>query len=459
MILHEKQKAVVKSKARYKIVRAGRRSGKTVLKIETLLFKATSKKDRVVFYIAPNQIQARDIIWEALKSRIGNIGVPSEQRLEMSVPTTEGGKSIIKLAGWENRENFRGKFAHHIEFDEVDTMKDFFVGWKEIFRPALIDTQGTVSFGGTPKKENPNLRRLEKEAENNKEYAVFHFTTYDNPFLPKKELDKLLEDYKDDKVSYRQEILAEYVDNAGALFKYIALIDLFTNSVSKDNQKYLTVDIADEGEDKTVFTYWNSLEAYRIEEYNLQTDGIINQIRESAAKELIPYSHIAVDAIGIGAGVASSPFLTGIIGYKSSYSAIRTETDIVRLPNVHYTKDTPLTSEYRNLRSQCVFKLAQFVNDHKISVKIDDQRIKSCIIEELSNYQDASKGDGKRMATEKEDVKVNIGRSPDISDTLIMRMYFVIREKLIPENEKDNSESINNMINRGRIMRPANSNR
>src|SRR3990167_6495571 len=434
MQLHDKQQKVVRSEARYKIVRAGRRSGKTVLKIETLLFKATSKKNRVVFYIAPNQIQARDIIWEALKSRIGNIGIPSEQRLEMSVPTTEGGKSIIKLAGWENRENFRGKFAHHIEFDEVDTMKDFFVGWKEIFRPALIDTQGTVSFGGTPKKENPNLRRLEKEAENNKEY-------------------------EDDKVSYRQEILAEYVDNAGALFKYTALIDLFTNSVSKDNQKYLTVDIADDGGDKTVFTYWNSLEAYRIEEYNLQTDGIINQIRESAAKELIPYSHIAVDAIGIGAGVASSPFLTGIIGYKSSYSAIRTETDIVRLPNVHYTKDTPLTSEYRNLRSQCVFKLAQFVNDHKISVKIDDQRIKSCIIEELSNYQDASKGDGKRMATEKEDVKVNIGRSPDISDTLIMRMYFVIREKLIPENEKDNSESINNMINRGRIMRPANSNR
>ena len=459
MQLHDKQQKVVRSEARYKIVRAGRRSGKTVLKIETLLFKATSKKNRVVFYIAPNQIQARDIIWEALKSRIGNIGIPSEQCLEMSVPTTEGGKSIIKLAGWENRENFRGKFAHHIEFDEVDTMKDFFIGWKEIFRPALIDTQGTVSFGGTPKKENPNLRRLEKEAENNKEYAVFHFTTYDNPFLPKKELDKLLEDYKDDKVSYRQEILAEYVDNAGALFKYIALIDLFTNSVSKDNQKYLTVDIADEGEDKTVLTYWDSLEAYKIEEYNLQTDGIINQIRESAAKELIPYSHIAVDAIGIGAGVASSPFLTGIIGYKSSYSAIRTETDIVRLPNVHYTKDTPLTSEYRNLRSQCVFKLAQFVNDHKISVKIDDQRIKSCIIEELSNYQDASKGDGKRMATEKEDVKVNIGRSPDISDTLIMRMYFVIRDKLIPENEKDNSESLSNMIARGRVMRTANSNR
>ena len=459
MNLHPEQQKVANSKARYKIVRAGRRSGKTILKTETLWVKAAAKKNRVVFYIAPNQIQARDIIWEALKSRIGNIGIANEQRLEMSVPTVGGGRSVIKLAGWENRENFRGKFAHHIEFDEVDTMKDFFVGWKEIFRPALIDTQGTVSFGGTPKKENPNLRRLEKEAENNKEYEVFHFTTYDNPFLPKEELDKLVEDYEDDKVSYRQEILAEYVDNAGALFKYTALIDLFTNSVSKDNQKYLTVDIADDGGDKTVFTYWNSLEAYRIEEYELQTDGIINQIRESAAKEQIPYSHIAVDAIGVGAGVASSPLLAGIIGYKSSYSAIKTETDIVRLPNVHYTKDAPLTSEYRNLRSQCVFKLAQLINDHKVSVKTDDQRIKSYIIEELSNYQDASKGDGKRMATEKEDLKANIGRSPDISDTLIMRMYFVIRDKLIPENEKDNSESLNNMIARGRVMRTANSNR
>ena len=213
------------------------------------------------------------------------------------------------------------------------------------------------------------------------------------------------------------------------------------NTVEKTNEKYLIVDIADDGSDKTIFNFFNGMESYRIEQFaQLQTDGIISQIREYAAQEKIPYSQIAVDAIGVGAGVASSPLLEGVVGYKSSFGPIRTDASIVALPNVHYTKDAPLTSEYRNLRSQCVFTLAKYVNEHNIACRVTDVRIKSAIIEELSNYQDASRGDGKRMATEKEDIKTAIGRSPDYSDTFIMRMYFVLKAKLLPHQSEHASQ-------------------
>lgn len=426
-----------------------------------MLFKAVSAKDRNVFYIAPTQKQARSIIWEALKTRLGTIGEANESRLEMKVPTTDGGYSTIFIAGWENRENFRGMKAHHITFDELDTMKDFFVGWQEIFRPALIDTAGTADFIGTPKKENPNLRRLEKEfAEKGDDFASFKFTTSDNPHIPPDEIGKAKRDMDQD--TYRQEILAEYVDNAGALFRYVSLIDLFSNNVVK-GEKYITVDIADDGSDKTIFNFWNGLESYRIDLYaQLQTDGIINQIRESAAAEQVPYSHIAVDAIGVGAGVASSPLLTGIIGFKSSYSALRVEKSIVALPNVHYLKNAPLVTEYRNLRSQCLFTLAGLVNDHKVAVKSEDVRIRSQIIEELSNYQDVSQGDGKRMATQKEDIKEIIGRSPDITDTFIMRMYFELTSKLLPdqsEQGKKLAESLDQQFRRNERQLKGNSTR
>lgn len=439
MLLHDKQKAIASSTARFKVIRAGRRSGKSSVEVEVMLFKAVNGADRNVFYIAPTQVQARSIIWEALKSRIGKIGQANESRLEMKVPTVDGGTSLIKVAGWENRENFRGMKAHHITFDELDTMKDFFIGWQEIFRPALIDTGGSADFIGTPKKENPNLRRLEKIAEKDPEWECFTFTTADNPHIPVQELVKAKEDL--DKDTYKQEILAEYVDNAGALFKYTALIDLFTNTVEKNNEKYLIVDIADDGSDKTVFSFWNGLEMYRVEMFGgLNTESIITQIREYAQQEQIPYSQIAVDAIGVGAGVASSSLLSGIIAYKSSLSAMRADIDPTRLPNVHYMKDAPLITEYKNLRSQCVFTLAGLVNDHKIACKVDDVRIKEKIIEELATYQDVSQGDGKRMATMKEDIKALIGRSPDISDTLIMRMYFVLRHKLLPDQSEQVAE-------------------
>lgn len=437
MQLHDKQKDVVRSKARFRVIRAGRRSGKTSVEIEIILFKAVNGKDRNVFYIAPTQKQARSIIWEALKARLGKIGEPNESRLEMKVPTTDGGFSTIFIAGWENRENFRGMKAHHITFDEVDTCKDFFVGWQEIFRPALIDTAGTADFIGTPKKENPNLRRLEKEFETKGEdFACFHFTTADNPHIPITEIHKAKEEL--DGITYKQEILAEYVENSGALFKYTALLDMFSNTITKGKEKYMVVDVADDGTDKTIFSYWNDLELYRIEQFEqLNTEGIINHIREKASEERIPYSQICVDAIGVGAGVASSSLLSGIIGYKSSFSAFKIDRDMVKLPHVHYTKEAPRYTEYKNLRSQCVFHLADLVNNHNIAVKIDDVRIKEKIIEELSHYQDASQGDGKRMATPKEDIKELIGRSPDLTDTMIMRMYFALRQKLDPMTSED----------------------
>jgi hypothetical protein len=447
--LHLKQAEIAKNKTRFKVVRAGRRSGKTVLEVEDMSFTAVSHNDSPIFYIAPTQIQARDIIWEMLKKRLYDIAEVNESRLEMVVPTVDNGKSIIKVAGWENRENFRGKKAKKIYFDEVDTMQNFFLGWQEIFRPALTDLEGGAMFTGTPKKENPNLRRLEKIAETDKDYAAFHFTTKDNPFISNDEIEKAKKELDYD--TFKQEYLAEYIDNAGALFKYDALIDVFSNAVVKENTKWLIVDIADDGSDKTVFSFWEGLEEYRREEFErLNTESIIVKIREYAQDQRIPYSHIAVDAIGVGAGVASSSMLDGIIGFKSSYGAIRTDQDIVKLPNVHYLKEAPLISEYKNLRSQCLFTLADHVNNHKIASRVSGKQ-KEDIIEELSTYQDASKGDGKRMATAKEDVKEILGRSPDASDCWAMRMYFVITSRMLPFQTEAGTNLINKQLNQFKI--------
>lgn len=403
-----------------------------------MCFEAVSKKDRNIFYIAPTQKQARSIIWEALKARLAGIGEANESRLEMKVPTQDGGYSIIYIAGWENRENFRGMKAHMIVFDELDTMRQFFIGWQEIFRPALTDTRGKATFIGTPKKENPNLRRLEKIAETDSDYECFHFTTADNPYIDEDEIKKAREELDQD--TFRQEYLAEYLENAGSLFKFSALTDVFSNTVTKEDKKYLIVDIAEDGSDKTIFSFWEGLEEYRRERFErLNTESVISKIREYAADQRIPYSHIAVDAIGIGAGVASSSLLDGIIGFKSSYAPIKTDMDIVRLPNVSYLNNAKaLVSDYKNLRSQCVFTLADLVNNHKIASRVSGDA-KERIIEELSTYQDVSSGDGKRMATQKEDIKEILGHSPDDSDTWIMRMYFVIMSRMTPGQSEESS--------------------
>lgn len=462
LIPHIRQKEIIRSPARFKVIRAGRKGGKTALEVENIsylatvsasklnLTKTTFPTGRKILYIAPTQIQAREIVWTSFKNRLDGIAKFNEQKLEIQVPNEDNSTSHIMIGGWENRENYRGLTdVIHITFDEVDTLRNFFLNWQDIFRPMFLDTGGTADFIGTPKKESGNLRRLEKQAKDDKSFDCFHFTSKDNPYLSRAELESIEIEYKDNRESYRQEILAEHIDNAGALFNYSCIVDVFTNTIIKTQDKYLIVDIADDGTDKTIFSFWEGLEETKREEYErLNTENIVAKIREYAMQEKIPYSHILVDAIGVGAGVASNSMLDGIIGFKSSYAPIKTDQDIVRLPNIGYVTNTlaPLTSDYKNLRSQCIFNLADLVNNHKIASKVSGKN-KEVIIEELSCYQDISKGDGKRMAMMKEDVKAIIGRSPDHSDTWIMRMYFVIIKRMLPEQSEQHSLVVNKMKN------------
>lgn len=454
LVPHKAQEKIIQSNRRFKVIRAGRKGGKTALEVENISFLAviSAKKlkltkhvfqtGRKIIYVAPTQKQAREIVWASFKNRLDGIGKFNEQRLEIQVPNEDGQITTIMIGGWENRENYRGLTdVIHITFDEVDTLKDFFLNWQEIFRPMFLDTGGTADFIGTPKKESGNLKRLEKIAEKDENYECFHFTSKDNPFLSKSELDSIEKEYKDDRNSYTQEILAEHIENTGALFSFNALVDVFSNTITKDDNKYLIVDIADDGTDKTIFSFWEGLEEYQREEYSrLNTEGIIAKIREYASEHRIPFSHIAVDAIGVGAGVASSSMLDGIIGFKSSYTAIKTDISPVRLPGVSYLSNplVPLVSDYKNLRSQCVFTLAEHVNNHKIASRVSGSQ-KEVIIEELSTYQDASTGDGRRMAMAKERVKEILGRSPDNSDTWIMRMYFEVMKKILPNQSEERS--------------------
>jgi len=276
-----------------------------------------------------------------------------------------------------------------------------------------------------------------------KEYEFIQSLYGDNPFTAK----TYGEDLKEikDKATKQRLMFGnwDYEDSSKAICNYDALVDVFSNTINKTEDKYLLVDIADDGSDKTVFSFWEGLEEYRRESFeHLTTEPIIDKIREYARDDRIPYSHVAVDAIGVGTGVANSSMLDGIIGFKSSFSAIKTDDNIVRLPNVSYTKNAPLVSNYKNLRVQCIYTLGELVNNHKIASQMEG-KLKDEIIEELSVYKDTTKDDNKRMATTKDEVKELIARSPDASDCWLMRMYFIIKGKMLTDQPLESSFATN----------------
>jgi len=217
MILHEAQKLIAKSRARFRVVNCGRRFGKTLLATEEITGFAYAKNDRRIAYIAPTYQQARDIAWAILKKKLQDIAVNiNESRLEIEIPTQEGGTSLIVLRGWEAIETMRGQAFDFLVIDEIAMMRNFFIGWQEVLRPTLTDNKGHALFISTPKGFN-HFYELYNNQDTDKNWESFHFTTYDNPYIPKEEIDEAKDQLTEDR--FAQEYMADFRKTEGLVYK------------------------------------------------------------------------------------------------------------------------------------------------------------------------------------------------------------------------------------------------
>lgn len=214
----------------------------------------------------------------------------------------------------------------------------------------------------------------------------------------------------------------EYDDDPSVLIEFEAIDDMWTNTVDESEERYLIGDIARFGQDKTVIYLFRGFDLYKKFVWTKQDTMVTrNKIKDILKDERIPYSHVAIDDDGVGGGVVDG--LSGIHGFVNNSRA---------LPN----KVTEDKENYRNLKSQCYFLLAQYVNSHKLRVSVNDPEWQEQLREELEQVRDRhpDSDDKAKEVVPKDKVKETLGRSPDYSDTLMMRMYF---ELLVHEVEED----------------------
>lgn len=213
----------------------------------------------------------------------------------------------------------------------------------------------------------------------------------------------------------------DYEEQEGLLFKYDNLRDLFTNTIEKDDQKYLIVDVARLGGDRIVFNHFEGLESVRREVFRYQTTDItIQLIRDRAREYKYPFSRILIDADGMGAPVVDQ--LPGVKSFAANSTPIATRAMIRRQMLPSHTGEKAIAN-FQNLKAQCVFKLAELVETHKMSIRPQDDT--DTIIEEISTLRQVDPDkEMKLRVTPKDEQKEALGRSPDLADTFIMRMYF-----------------------------------
>jgi len=215
--LHDTQKPVALDPHRFRVLCCGRRWGKTTLSIDQMKGRAAIPQSRIA-YVAPTYQQARDIAWEQLKKDCAQAAESiNESRLEIKLVNG----SLIVLRGWESIETLRGQKFDLVVLDEVAMMRNFWTNWQEVIRPTLTDTKGEAIFISTPKGFNHfyELYTLENDPVVNEhdEWKSFHFTTYDNPHIPKEEIDAARISITEDR--FAQEYMADFRKTEGLVYK------------------------------------------------------------------------------------------------------------------------------------------------------------------------------------------------------------------------------------------------
>jgi len=234
----------------------------------------------------------------------------------------------------------------------------------------------------------------------------------DNPHLPASYLESLLslDENSKQRLYYGN---WEYDNDPSKLIDFDKIQNVFTNEFVEGGQMYISADIARFGSDKMVICVWSGFRVVDIVSLNKSSIVEIAQlIRELANKYKVTMSNVIIDEDGVGGGVVD--MLKGCKGFINNSKPLLVENQIV---------------QYQNLKTQCYFKLAELIQTDQVYIKCQEQTIIDDITKELEMVKrDKIDSDGKLRIISKEMVKQSIGRSPDYSDALMMRMYFCFEQ-------------------------------
>jgi hypothetical protein len=216
--LHKAQLEIFNSPERFKIVAAGRRFGKSYLSCVQLIIEGLKEtnefghnlKKTDVWYVAPTFTQGKEIMWRLLKE-LGE-GVITSFHENTATATLINGRRIC-IKGSDRPDTLRGVPISYVVMDEYATMKAEV--WEMIIRPSLSDVQGGALFIGTPAGKN-HFYELYKEAQDDTEWAAFHFTSSDNPTLPQSEIGAMTKNMS--AAAIRQEVEASFTAQGGGAF-------------------------------------------------------------------------------------------------------------------------------------------------------------------------------------------------------------------------------------------------
>ncbi len=240
---HVNQIKIHKSKAKNRVVVAGRRFGKSALALNEAIARAVQVPRQVIWIVLPLYRQAKEIYWidpDITKyfMPLVHAGAAKADKSELSIHVHKT-NSWIRLKGSDNYDSLRGSGLDLIIWDEVaDVKQEAF----DTIEPALADSPNHKQlYIGTPKGLNwfhdfalkgdhdGVITKFNKPIKPHKDWQTWHFTSYDNKAWKEGSRERTtFVEYIDERrdeakekgklAFFNQEYMASFEESAGRFF-------------------------------------------------------------------------------------------------------------------------------------------------------------------------------------------------------------------------------------------------
>lgn len=309
---HSNQKLIHESinneSFKYYILNIGRQWGKTQLGINQMLYWAINDRGCNIAWVTPIYKQGKKVFTE-LEKATRSSGLFDYNQSELTI---KGFNSTISFFSGERPDNIRGNTFDYLIIDEFAFTRDEL--WSEVLSATVLVKGKKVIFISTPKGKN-HFYTLSLQPNYDNRYKYFHFTSYDTPYINHLDLEERKRSLPDH--VFKQEYLAEFLDNSSGLFTNIReCIGVANSSVNY----YGGVDIG-RADDYTVLTIVNEknqtvfCERWRQDEWNKIIDKVavvINQYKCKTYVEVNNQGDVFFEILQNKCGQLVHPYITTV---------------------------------------------------------------------------------------------------------------------------------------------------
>ena len=211
---HRGQVPIHADNHRFRTACCGRRFGKTIMAVNETSRKLKQRKSSVGWWVSPiypiTNKGWREFLIYCPPEEIGAI-----HKTDKVIEMTYGASLWFKSA--DKPDSLLSEGLDWLVLDEAAVTKAD--AWERSLRPALADKKGEALFISTPRGKNWFNKLYLRGLSGNPNYKSFTFPTSANPYIDDAEIAEVKSTLPD--MVFRQEFLAEFVDDAGAVFRNI----------------------------------------------------------------------------------------------------------------------------------------------------------------------------------------------------------------------------------------------